>query len=80
MILRKDKKWFKIQVDGVNTGSLSIGEGRVLYSTETVHMELLACNPLYNKAQNLIVAKPRWLRTDEELHTTPKSSLVFTLH
>ena len=79
VILREDKRWFKIQIDGVNTGSLSIGNGRILHSAEAVHTELLACNPLYNKSQNLLVAKPRWLRTDEELYTTPKSSLVFAL-
>ena len=79
VILREDKKWFKIQVDGVNTGSLSIGNGRVMHSADTVHQELANCNPIYTTALRHIVAKPRWLRTTEELITTPKSSLVFAL-
>ena len=77
--LREDKKWFKIQIDGVNTGSLSIGNGRITHTPEAIHAELLACNPHYHKAQDLIVSKPRWLRTVEELSTTTKSSLVFAL-
>ena len=30
VVLREDKKWFKIQIDGVNTGALTIANGRVL--------------------------------------------------
>ncbi|KAF8159350.1 hypothetical protein B0H34DRAFT_635501, partial [Crassisporium funariophilum] len=74
-----DKKWYKVQIDGINTGSLTIGDGRVLHTAETIHSELLACNPLYAQLQDNIVAKPRWLRTDEELRTTPRSSVVFAL-
>ena len=77
--LRQDKKWYKIQIDGVNTGSLSIGNGRILHSGDTIHTELLACNPIYSNYQKTIVAKPRWLRTNEELLTTPRSSLVFAM-
>ena len=42
-------------------------------------MELMACNPIYANLHNALVAKPRWLRTDEELRTTSRSSLVFAL-
>ena len=77
--LHEDKKWFKIQVDGVNTGAISISNGRVMHSADTVHRELTNCNPIYASALKHIVAKPQWLRTEEELITTHKSSLVFAL-
>jgi hypothetical protein len=79
IVIREDKKWFKIQIDGVSTGSLSAANGRILHSAEVVHTELMACNPIYAMSKEFIVAKPRWLRTEEELHTTLKSSLVFAL-
>ena len=79
VIICKDRKWFKVKIDRVNASSLSIRNGRVPNTTDAVHAELTACNLLYAKAQDLIIAKPRWLCTEEELYTTPKSSLVFTL-
>ena len=79
IVIREDKRWYKIQIDGVATSSLSIGNGRVTHSADDVHTELMACNPLYAKSQDLIMAKPRWLRTEEELFSTYKSSLVFAL-
>ena len=79
IVIREDKKWFKIQIDGVNTGSIASANGRILHTAEEVHIELLACNPIYATAKECIVSKPRWLRTEEELHTTVKSSLVFAL-
>lgn len=79
VIIREDKRWYKVQIDGVYTGSLTVGDGRALHSGEAVHDELLACNPLYAHLQKYIVSKPRWLRTNEELQTTRKSSLVFAL-
>ena len=78
-VLREDKKWYKLQVDGINTTSMSIGNGPILNSAETIHTELAACNPLYANLHGTLVAKPRWLRTNEELHTTSRSSLVFAL-
>ena len=75
--LREDKKWFKIQIDGVNTSAISIGNERVPISPEMAHEELLACNPQYAAMLNSIVSKPRWLRVKEELLTTYRSSLVF---
>ena len=76
--LREDKKWFKIQIDAVNTSSLSIANGRVSNSADTIHAEPLACNPQYTRLQDTLVSKPRWLRTEEELLNTHRSSLVFT--
>lgn len=43
--LCEDKKWFKLQIDMVNTSSMSIGNGRVINMAEHVHSELQACNP-----------------------------------
>ena len=79
VIIREYKKWFKIQIDGVNTGALTIGNGQVIHSAEKIHDEFLACNPHYEPLTKNIVAKPRWLRTNEELLTTPRLSLVFAL-
>ena len=79
VVVHEDKKWFKVQVDGVNTGSLTIGEGQVLYSGEKIHDELSLCNPLYAQLTKHIVAKLRWLQTSEELQTTLRSSLVFAM-
>ena len=79
MSLREDKKWYKIQVDGVSTG-FSPSENKFgLHSAETVHEELTACNPTYAKLKDNLAANPKWLRTEEELNTTPRSSLVFAL-
>lgn len=75
--LREDKKWFKIQIDAVNTSSISIGNECVPMPAEAVHKELIECNPQYAKLTNSIVSKPRWLRPKEELLTTHRSSLVF---
>lgn len=79
IVLSEDKKWYKIQIDGVNTGSLTVGNGRAIHTTERIHNELLSCNPHYSSLIKHIVAKPRWLRTNEELQTTLRSSLVFAL-
>ena len=75
--LHEDKKWFKIQVDAVNTSTISIGNERVPITAEAVHDELLACNPQYANMSKSIVSKPRWLRAKEVLLTTHRSSLVF---
>ena len=75
--LREDKKWFKIQIDAVSTTTISITNQPITRSAEQVHEELVACNPLYAQLQSSLAAKPRWLRSDEELATTPRSSLVF---
>ena len=75
--LREDKKWFKIQIDAVSTNTISINNQHILRSADAVHEELLACNPQYAQLQDTLSAKPRWLRTEEELINTRRSSLVF---
>jgi hypothetical protein len=75
--LHEDKKWFKIQIDAVNTSAISIGNEKVPNTPNMVHAELLSCNPQYAQLGSSLVSKPRWLRTEEELWTTPRSSLVF---
>jgi hypothetical protein len=75
--LREDSKWFKIQIDAVNTSYISIGNERLPIVAEAVHEELLACNPQYALMIDSIVSKPRWLRSKEELLTNHRSSLVF---
>ena len=77
IVLREDKKWFKIQIDAVNTSTISIGNERVHITADAVHEELTACNPQYANMLNSIVSKPCWLRAKEELLTTHRSSLVF---
>ena len=75
-ILREDKKWYKIQINSMNTGSLTIGGPQKVYLPEEIHTELLNCNA---NTQNIITSKPHWLCTEEELQTTHRSSLVFAL-
>ena len=75
--LREDKKWFKIQIDAVSTTTISITNEHIIRSAEQVHNELLACNPIYAQLQDSLAAKPRWLRSNEELANTSRSSLVF---
>ena len=75
----KDKRWFKIQVDGVSTHTMANYGPRTLLAAETVHEELRTCNPAYAQAADHIVSPPRWMRTQEELKNTLRSSLVFTV-
>lgn len=75
----EDKKWFKIQIDGVNTHTMTSLGPRSILTAETVHEELLACNLAYAQASDSIVAPPRWMRTQEELEGTLRSSLVFAV-
>lgn len=75
----EDKRWFKIQIDGVSTHTMTNLGPRSIISAETVHEELLACNVIYAQASNNIVAPPRWMRTKEELDNTLRSSLVFAV-
>ncbi|EDR03788.1 uncharacterized protein LACBIDRAFT_331226 [Laccaria bicolor S238N-H82] len=76
---REDKRWFKIQIDGVSTHTMTRFGPRSVISAETVHEELLACNVIYAQAIDNIVAPPRWMRTQEELDNTLRSSLVFAV-
>jgi len=75
----EDKCWFKIQIDGVSTHTMVNHGPRSLLSAEMVHQELKTCNPTYAAASDHIVTPPRWMRTNEELRTTLRSSLVFTV-
>jgi hypothetical protein len=75
--LREDKKWYKIQIDAVNTSTISISNTCIPLSAEAVHSELLSCNPQYAQLQDTLVSKPKWMRSVEELRNTSKSSLVF---
>ena len=72
-IARVDKKWVKIQVNGVRTGTFDLTP--TLYTPETIHEELRANNPAY--AALNIIAPPRWMRTQDELRTQNYSSVVF---
>ena len=75
--LHEDKKWYKIQVDGVNTSAISITNERITLSADAVHSELATCNPQYARLSDSLISKPKWLRSYEELLTNSKSSLVF---
>ena len=75
----EDKRWFKIQVDGVSTHTMANYRPRTLLAAETVHEELRTCNPAYAQAADHIVSPPRWMRTQEELKNTLRSSLVFAV-
>ena len=72
-IARVDKKWVKIQVNGVRTGTFDLTS--TLYTPETIHEELRANNPAY--AALNVIALPRWMRTQDELRTQNYSSVVF---
>jgi len=58
-----DKCWFKRQIDGVSTHTMTNYGSRTLLTAEMVHDELTACNPSYARAADHIVAPPRWMRT-----------------
>ena len=75
----EDKHWFKIQVDGVSTHAMANYGPRTLLMAETVHEELMACNPTYAQAADHIVSPPQWMCTQEELRSTLRSSLVFAV-
>jgi len=75
----EDKHWFKIQNDRVSTHSMTNCGPRTILTAETVHDELMTCNPTYALAADHIVSTPRWMRTKEELKGTLRSSLVFAV-
>lgn len=58
---------------------LSIDGSNNTHNTDAIHSELSSCNPTYSAALPHIVAPPRWMRTYEELRTTPRSSVVFAV-
>jgi hypothetical protein len=69
----EDKKWVKIQVNGIRTGAFDPIPG--IYSADTLHNELKANNPAYAKLD--IISPPRWMRAPEELAAQAYSSIVF---
>ncbi|PPR03943.1 hypothetical protein CVT26_001149 [Gymnopilus dilepis] len=77
--VREDKKWYKIQVDGVSTRTVGLMGQLNINSEERVHRELAACNPYYAQISAHITSIPRWMRTKEDLYTTPRSSVVFAV-
>ncbi|PPQ92947.1 hypothetical protein CVT25_000111, partial [Psilocybe cyanescens] len=77
--VRVDRRWYKIQVDGVSSCRLTIGGERSVREPESIHTELAACNPFYADIMNSITSPPRWMRTKEELLTTTRSSVVFAV-
>ena len=76
---REDKQWYKIQVDGVNTASVKIDGSRGIHSPESTHLELCACNPAYEQAEEKIMLKPRWMRSEDETRRNVRSSVVFAV-
>ncbi|KAF7975490.1 hypothetical protein HWV62_9407 [Athelia sp. TMB] len=74
-IAREDKKWYKIQVDGVRTGAFDAIPN--IYSPNTLHAELSANNPIY--ANLKLTQMPRWMRTREELCLIAHSSMNFAV-
>jgi len=77
--LREDKKWYKIQVDGVSTTTYAHDGTGTTHNSDSIHKELILCNPSYAAASPHIVAPPRWMRTYEELRSVPRSSFVFAI-
>ena len=79
VLAREDKKWYKIQVDGMSTRRVTI-EGKIgVHKPEGVHRELIACNPIYAANERHLISLPRWMRTQEELLNTNRSSVVFAV-
>ena len=71
--IREDKRWFKVQIDGVYVGSLTVGEGRALHSGEAVHNELLTCNPLY--AMDMGDSRTQHKKRSIDVYRTLKSGM-----
>ncbi|KAJ7840182.1 hypothetical protein B0H14DRAFT_2587578 [Mycena olivaceomarginata] len=71
----RDTKWIMIQVDGVPTGAFD--RIPTLYTSATLHEELMAMNPAYGKLT--IMQGPRWTRAPEEIARQRQSSIVFAV-
>ena len=79
IVFREDKKWYKIQIDGVSTTAYGYDGTHATHNSDSIHNELSSCNPAYASALAHIVAPPRWMRTYEELRSIPRSSVVFAV-
>lgn len=77
--VREDKKWFKIQVDGICTSKTLIDGSNDIHNSTDLHEELSVCNPSYARAAKSVVAKPRWMRSREETLGMYRSSAVFAV-
>jgi len=79
VVAREDKRWYKIQVDGLSTIAVTIDGRRTVHTPDAIHKELAVCNPSYTEATDSIVAPPRWMRTAEETSRNIRSSVVFAV-
>jgi len=59
-LVREDKKWFKIQVDGICTSKTLIDGSNDIHNSTDLHEELSVCNPSYSRAAKSVVAKPTY--------------------
>lgn len=73
---RPDKKWFKIQVDGIPTRRFTAGMEHHTHTSEEIHDQFTDLNPAYANNMEHIAAIPRWLRTEDELRKAAHSSVV----
>ncbi|KAF9442633.1 hypothetical protein P691DRAFT_738773, partial [Macrolepiota fuliginosa MF-IS2] len=71
---KEDKKWFKVEISGVRTGTFDLGG---IFSPQTIHDHLCEANPEY--AALNVVLKPRWVRPESELANQAYSSVVFAV-
>jgi hypothetical protein len=78
-ICREDKRWFKIQIDGVSTTCTTMNNERRARTGAEVHAELISCNLVYQQATKHLTTPPRWMRTLEETQNIPLSSVVFAI-
>ena len=76
---REDKRWYKIQADGISTTTTKIDGSWGVHTPESIHIELGACNPAYERAEGKIMLKPRWMRSEDETRRNVRSSVVFAV-
>ena len=74
--VRKDKKWFKVEIQNVRTGACDYN-GSGIYTPQTIHQHLREVNPEY--AALNVVMLPQWVQPENELTNQPYSSVVFTV-
>jgi hypothetical protein len=76
---RADERWYKIQVNDIRTGAFDgpPGTPSTVFTAEQIHQELADKNPHYAKLS--FVQKPRWMRREDDLRTTARSSVVFAI-
>ncbi|KAJ3562483.1 hypothetical protein NP233_g9541 [Leucocoprinus birnbaumii] len=77
-IVREDKRWYKIEINNVRTGSKD-GNGEGVYTSQFIHDRLAYTNPEYRNIADHIVLKPRWVRPESETKRQAFSSVVFAV-